>query len=153
MRQKELGFSASLKRGMAKVDIDDLSGALSDYQSLLKSDPRNQIVLNNLASVYLELGNARKAIQNLKQSLRWAPSHAPSHLTMARAYMLLGELERASGYAQAAIELQPTISTAYALSGQIAFSLRDPETAKAYLQQAIKIGNNDVAIREVFAYV
>jgi len=72
---------------------------------------------------------------------------------MARAYLLLGELERASGYAQAAIELQPTISTAYALSGQIAFSLRDPETAKAYLQQAIKIGNNDVAIREVFAYV
>ena len=120
---------------------------------LSKSYPRHPVVLTNLATVHLQLGDVESAIKICGDSIRWNPTHAPSQLTMALALTQRGDFIHAARYASEAISLQGANSQAHALAGQIAFRNRNLQAAALHFEQAIAIGSNNPADREMLGMI
>lgn len=151
MKSNQKGFAASVNRAMAKLDRGNRDGALADLKRLSINNPKNAMVLNNLASVYLELGQAEKAIDILANSLKWSPNDAPTHFSLGLAFMQINEIDRAEEQVLKAIEIQPAFAAAYSTAGRIALMKRNLPLAKERFLQSISIGNNDVVCREFLA--
>lgn len=153
MRSMQRGFAASLNRATGMIADGDLQGALTVLLSISKSYPRDPAVHNNLATVYIQLGQHHKAIEILTKSIRWAPKYAPTQLTMALALQRNGNAERAMSYARKAVALQPAMSAAHALLGRLSLQQGDLQSASSYFSESISIGNSDISIREMYAMV
>lgn len=153
MRSMQRGFGASLSRATRKIADGDLQGALTLLLGISKSHPRDPAVLNNLATVYMQLGQRDKAIEILTRSIRWRPNYAPTQLTMALVLQRNGHLARATSYARTAVNLQPAMSAAHSLLGRLSLQQGDLEGARRYLSESIAIGNSDPNTREVYAMV
>ena len=151
MKLNQKGFAASVNRAMAKLDKGNLDGSLADLKRLSTNYPQNAMVLNNLASVYLELGQTEKAIDVLVNSLKWSPNDAPTQFSLGLAFMQINEIDRAEEQVLKAIELQPAFAAAYSTAGRIALMKRNLPLAKERFLQSISIGNNDVVCRELLA--
>ncbi len=121
----------------------DLQGALSLLLSISKSHPRDTAVHNNLATVYMQLGQLDKANEILVKSIRRASDYAPTHLTMAMVLQRQGDPARAIVYAKRAVELQPAMSAAHALLGRLALQQGDLVASSAYFEESLSIGNSD----------
>jgi len=153
MKGYQRGFAAAISRATAKLDQGDTTGALISLKLLSKSYPRHPVVLTNLATVHLQLGDLESAIKICGDSIRWNPTHAPSQLTMALALTQRGDFIHAAQYASEAISLQGSNSQAHALAGQIAFRNRNLQAAVLHLEQAIAIGSNNPTDREMLGMI
>lgn len=153
MMAMQRGFAASLTRATTKIGEGDLQGALSILLSISKSHPRDTAVHNNLATVYMQLGQLDKANEILVKSIRRASDYAPTHLTMAMVLQRQGDPARAIVYAKRAVELQPAMSAAHALLGRLALQQGDLVASSAYFEESLSIGNSDPSTREVYAMV
>ncbi|MBC8200828.1 MAG: tetratricopeptide repeat protein, partial [Planctomycetes bacterium] len=146
-------YAADVARALQSVDAGDLTKALQQLNSLKKRYPKDPVVLNNLATVYMKLGQLDQAQDVLKKSMRWSPSYAPTQLTMAFTVQATGNIDLAITYAQKAISLQPAMSSAHALVGRLSFQKGDLPNAALYFAQAIELGNSDPTIREMHGMV
>ncbi len=72
--------------GMADkaLDADDLNGALSGYNQVLRYDPRNESARQKLAALYYGKGDTRKAFDVLQEGIRLHPSGEILRLTLSK---------------------------------------------------------------------
>ena len=147
------GYAADVAKAMQSIDAGNLTKALGQLTALKKRYPKDPTVLNNLATVYLKLGQLDQAQEVLQKSMRWSPAYAPTQLTMAFTMRAKGNTELAIAYAKKAITLQPAMSPAHALVGRLSFQNGDLPNAATYFAQAIKLGNSDPSIREMHGMV
>jgi tetratricopeptide (TPR) repeat protein len=138
---------------MKDIDAGNLSKAQKKLQALAKRYPKDPAVFNNLATVFLKLGQLTQAQDVLKKSMRWSPTYAPSQLTMAFIMQAMGKLDLAIAYATKAIEYQPAMSPAHAFVGRLSFQKGDLPKAITHFAKAIELGNSDPSIREMHAMV
>lgn len=153
MLEMQRGFAASLTRATTKIGDGDLQGALSILLGVSKSHPRDTAVHNNLATVYMQLGQLEKANEILVKSIRRTSDYAPTQLTMAMLLQRQGDPARATLYAQTAVALQPAMSAAHALLGRLSLQQGDLIGASTHLQESLIIGNTDPSTRELYALV
>ena len=147
------GFAASLTRATTKIGEGDLQGALTLLLGISKSHPRDSAVQNNLAIVYMQLGQLDKANAILVKSIRRTSDYAPTQLTMAMVLQRQGEPERAILYAKTAVELQPAMSAAHALLGRLSLQQGELIASSRYLEESLSIGTTDPSTRELYAMV
>ena len=147
------GYAADIARAMKDIDAGNLSKAQKKLQALAKRYPKDPAVFNNLATVFLKLGQLTQAQDVLKKSMRWSPTYAPSQLTMAFIMQAMGKSDLAIAYATKAIEYQPAMSPAHAFVGRLSFQKGDLPKAITHFAKAIELGNSDPSIREMHAMV
>ncbi|HIA71171.1 MAG TPA: tetratricopeptide repeat protein [Phycisphaerales bacterium] len=147
------GYAAELGRSAKLIDAGNLTGARTVLQSLSIRYPKDATVLNNLATVFLQLGQLQQATETLQKAIRWEPRHAPSQLTMGYVMQSSNKLDLALAYAKKAIEFQPGMSAAYAFAGRVCFQTNSMATASFYFAKAIELGNSDFVIREMLGMV
>ena len=147
------GYAAELGRSAKLIDAGNFTSARTILQSLSIRYPKDATVLNNLATVYLQLGQLQQATETIRKAMRWVPNHAPSQLTMAFIMQASGKLDLAFAYAKKAIEFQPTMSDAHAFAGKVCFQASDMGKASFYFAKAIELGNSDLVIREMLGMV
>lgn len=86
--------------------------ALLFFEALVILDPKNTYDAQTLGALYLQIGDARKALETLNQALNLDPLHEPTRLNKAKALLSLNLKPEAL---QLARELQ--ISTDITISG------------------------------------
>lgn len=109
--------------------------ALVHYEYLLKSEPKNPVLLNNVAWIYGERGDPR-AIQYAEDAFKAAPNSPFVEDTLGLLHVQKGDLKKGIEHLRNARNKAPT-------SGEIAYHLAiglakagDKEEAKALLKEA-----------------
>lgn len=153
MQSHTKGYAADLGRALQKFDGGDMTGAIKSLKTLAIRYPKDPAILNNLGTVYLQLGQIEQAKETLTKSMRWSPNYAPTQLTMALVLQKTGQIDLAIAYAKKAIEYQPAMSAAHALLGRVYFQKRDFPSASKYFRQSIELGNSDPSNREMLGMV
>ncbi len=113
---------------LANINLGaDKSQAISQYEALVASNPKNVVALNNLAWALGEQGNVTDALKYAEQAYTLSPKVAPIIDTYGYLLLLSGNIPEALSKLQAAYDMQPnepSISYHYALalkeSGDIA---------------------------------
>jgi tetratricopeptide (TPR) repeat protein len=86
-------------------------GCLDDaarlYQALIANNPGHADAHHLLGVVYLQQGNARRAIELISRAIALCPTVAPYHANLAEGYRVMGKFEAAVACCRTALRLQP----------------------------------------------
>ena len=87
MLHYSLGIKSSLN--------DDLDGAITDIEKALHYDARSSFLATELANLYIEKGDSKKAQQVLEKSLRYNPDESETHFLLGKLYLNAKDYKRA----------------------------------------------------------
>ena len=88
-------------------------GALEKYGILLKSHPKNSVILNNIGLTYLKLNDFKNAERVFQESLTIAPKDAAIYNNLASLKLAQNNSEEAINYLYQAILYQPEMTEAH----------------------------------------
>jgi arylsulfatase A-like enzyme/Tfp pilus assembly protein PilF len=102
-----IGAYEELKRGIALRQQERHEEAVAQLRKVLSAHPRMLDAWELLALSLMTLGRAQEGIAALVEALELAPERAETHLALARAYALEGDLRRALSHAEIASARNP----------------------------------------------
>lgn len=94
--------------------------------------------LARLGALKLSLNNV-EGILNLEQAVEQAPDYEPAQITLAKAYILQGDLDKAQSLADAWLQNSPDNEQAYLLQSNIFLKAQKYTEAMASVQKALAI--------------
>jgi len=95
---------------------EDRNKALAEYEKIIKQNPKNFIVSNNLAWLYFEKGELEKALEHSKQAFEIAPKVPNVNDTYGQVLLHLGKKQEALVKAMDAYNLSGGKDVAIALN-------------------------------------
>jgi len=93
----------------AKVLPEEIVG----FELMLKADPENVGLHDDVALLYAEAGKLDQTAAHFRESLRLRPESAAAHYNVGAALMELRRLDEAGGYFRKALELNPDYTRAH----------------------------------------
>ena len=106
---REAYYQAIHSRGTARLQLGDEQGAVTDFSSVLRNDPKNTLAYVNRGLARLELGETQKAITDFTRAVSLEPNLAMGYHHRGFARYLLGNKEGARrDWDTAAILEEPT---------------------------------------------
>ena len=108
----------------------DFDAARRADETRLSLDPKSVGANNNLAGIYIELGDPNRAIELLTRALRLDPKHPTTDMVLVNlgsAYLRLGDNEAAIDWLLKALERNPSFPNTYAYLA-MAYALKGDET-------------------------
>ena len=118
---------------------NNFTDAKNLYNEVLKTNPNDANVHNNLGVVLKELGETQKAISCLQKAIAIQPNHADAHNNLGSVQKELGETQKAISCFQKAIAIQPDYANAYYNLGSVQKELGETQKAINCFQKAITI--------------
>lgn len=100
-------------RGAAKIANRNFEGAKIDFEKVLEFNPNDIVVLNNVATVYDELGQKNKAISTLKKIIRIDPTFIGTYINLGFSYTEIDSMDLAIQYFNHALTLDPKEAVVY----------------------------------------
>ena len=110
-------FTYLLNRGSAKAAVMDFTGAAKDYETVLSFNPNDLGALNNVATVYDELGYLDKTIRILKNVISIDSTMIGSYINLGFQYSKMDSLNLAIQYFDKALALDPNEALVYSNRG------------------------------------
>ncbi|MBL8003410.1 MAG: hypothetical protein JNL05_15760 [Flavobacteriales bacterium] len=130
-----------LKAYQARADIYNLQGrraeCAADRAMMAQLAPEDAGFAAEAAKAYQELGDNAKALQYCDQALRVDPKQLSALQTKVRVALAMGDLDKASAAADAALATKATTDTYY-LHGITRHAIRDLKTAEFDLDKVIE---------------
>jgi tetratricopeptide (TPR) repeat protein len=83
-------------RGIAKQDLNDINGAILDYQKAIELNPKNYIAYHNLAEIQLIKGLIDDAIINCTKSIQISNKYSDAYKTRSEAFKIKKEFLNSS---------------------------------------------------------
>ncbi len=119
---------------------NNLQGGLKNYQKAILLDSTYYEPHHNLGNLYISMGNCKKGIESHLTALLYKPELAESLLSIGTCYRKQGKYKEATNILKKAIEADPNLADTYKELGTVYyFHLKDPQSAKFFFQQAIRI--------------
>jgi len=81
--------------------------ALSNYRSVLAADPGNYIVMNNIASVLIQMSSFEEAVSYAEKALHIRRNYVPSLINLGIAYSRLGKDAEAERCMKESLSVEP----------------------------------------------
>lgn len=103
--------------------------------------------LNNLAIVWMDLGQFPAARQSLEQALMIDPAYTPTQVNLGNLYLRQGRLDNAESHYRAALNLEPRNADALSNLGAMHLLRGEFGQAEARLREALAIAPNDPVSR------
>ncbi len=125
-----LGAEALLEADVetARVNLEIAHALATDFDK----------AVNNLAVVYLRIGEPQRALELLEKGLALHPASVPLLSNQARALQELGDLDRATEILDQIEDVNQSNPYFYIYRGELALSQGDPQTALSYMRQALR---------------
>jgi len=123
---------------------EEAEAQLQDYGLAIEADPSNADAWQARALVYLDQGQADKAIEDFTSLLKQNEDNFSAHLALAEALTNLERLDEALPHIEKAIRLKPESSLSYTLRARVKVLQQDIDGALTDLDQAIRIEPRDV---------
>jgi adenylate cyclase len=131
--------------GIYASNHGDFAGAQRANETLLSLEPKNPSAYNNLANVFFDEGEPRRAIELLTQGINLRPKNREFELLgMGSAYFMLGDNDAAIEWILKSLERNPAYSPTYAYLA-MAYALKG-EDAQARAAAA-EVGRLDPDMR------
>ena len=126
--------------------VDDHDKALIEYEIIIKENPKNFIISNNLAWLYLEKGDVEQAVVYSKQAFALAPKVANVNDTYSQVLLKLGKKEEALARAKDAYNLSQGRDVTIALNYcQVLIENNLNDDAKGILDKVMPSSKAEVA--------
>ncbi|MBN4065932.1 tetratricopeptide repeat protein [Candidatus Amoebophilus asiaticus] len=132
-------YAYIMNRGAAKAGRRDFKEALKDYEAVLKFDPKNIGALNNIASVYRQLGMTDKGIASLKTIISIDGSFIGPYVNLGFIYSKLDSLDLAIEYFGRALLIDPNEALVYSNRGHTYYKKGDYRKALADINLSITL--------------
>jgi len=117
-----------------------VASAIDQYRKVLVSRPEYEPVLNDLAALYVDMGDYQEAQALYERALRADPRQTRAHINLASLYLRLNKFQEAHGELATALRMNPrdfaahtNAGTMYAKISQLA---SDPEQKKIFLDRS-----------------
>ena len=105
--------------GAAFWERGDVKSAEREWLTMLKTNPKDAIVLSDLGLVALKEKRYTEAADFFRRSMRVKPNYTESHVNLGSAYLEMGETDRAELQFRAAVALSPLNARAHDELGKI----------------------------------
>ncbi len=130
--------TATVLQRMGEVfsGIGELAQAAEAYARVQALFPTNPQVRERLIGLYLQLGNRKKAAEQLQELLRDFPANAQANYLMGLISADEKQLDRSAEFFGKAVLLDPEMETAYHELASIQLALDKPQEAVATLDKA-----------------
>lgn len=157
--KKILAKRVSMEALLLMVDVAEKLGDKKElkvaYQKILKLNPKNWVVLFNLAALEYEEGNLKKARSLLERYLRAKPKDKDAHLLLFDVYKGLGAKEKAYNQALKCLSFDPGNLDLNTYVFNCLKEAKDYGKMVNIFQKAIKANPKEVALKEylLFAYL
>lgn len=113
------------------------------YNEVIKRDPNDAKVHNNLGIIYLRQGKNDEAISAFQRAINIESEDALYHSNLGRAYEAEEKYADAVSEFRRAIELDPRVAWLYSVLGSMYAGLRQFDNAIVALQRAIELDPKD----------
>ena len=119
---------------LAKMTGEDIVG----YETMLRSNPRDAELHDDVALLYLSLGKADAAVVHFAASAQMRPADAAAHFNLGTALSVVGRLDDAVRSYQRALQLRPGYAAAHNNLGTVLATQRKLPEALGHFREAIK---------------
>ena len=123
--------------GMLRQRQGKLLEAVAAFNHRLKLLPDSAGAMNDLAAVYIQMGEPDDARNLLEQSLRLQPDYHQARLNLARVLKAQGDMTAALSEIEQVINIQPDLFSARILAGDINKALGSLPEAELHFRAAI----------------
>jgi tetratricopeptide (TPR) repeat protein len=131
--------SAYHNRGVARRNMDDIEGALSDYGHALHFTPKSIGVFVNRANLLLDRKDYTHAIEDCTSALEVEPTFLGALTTRAAARYFAGDIEGSLQDYSSIVDLQPESSLGYLGRGTCKMHFNDFAGAASDFSKALEI--------------
>jgi tetratricopeptide (TPR) repeat protein/predicted Ser/Thr protein kinase len=128
------------------ADAGQLDKGITALEMYKQTYPRDSIPSNNLASIYLQLGQFENAMQNARQSIETDPSAGSGYENLAGAYMGLNRLDEAKATVNSAFQHNLKFPSLHLISATLAWAQGDDATLEKELQLAAAAPNGEYMV-------
>lgn len=118
-----------------KVFREDILG----YESVLAITPSDVALHDDVALLYMAVGNSADAIKHFSVSVRLAPDSAAAHFNLATALTAAGRIDDAITQYQRALQLKPGYALAHNNLGSVLLARGHIDEAGLHLRRAVEI--------------
>ena len=132
-------YSYIQNRGNSKAAKRDFEGARIDYELALKFDPNDAGSLNNIASIYRQLGMPNEAIESLKKLISIDSLLIGSYINLGFAYSKLDSLDLAIKYFDRALTLDSNEALVYSNRGYTYYKKENYSKALSDINKSISL--------------
>ncbi|MBI1875633.1 MAG: tetratricopeptide repeat protein [Acidobacteria bacterium] len=118
-----------------KVLAEDIVG----YEMVIRSDPENAALHDDVAMLYLDLGRADEAVRHFQTSLRLNPQLAAAHYNLATALSVAGRLDEAIREYEEALRINPGYAKAHNNLASVLMSQGELDEAIRHGREALRL--------------
>ena len=118
-----------------KAAAEEIAG----YRDLLDQEPENAVLHDDIALLYLELGQSDAAVAHFEKSLRVQPESAAGHFNLGTALMLDGHIAEAVSHLLDAVRLKPDYVAAHTNLGNALAAQNRLDEAQSQYGAALRI--------------
>ena len=122
--------------------------AASIFEKVLKSDPNNVTVLNNLAGIYFQAKRPNDAHTMLVKALSIDPHKYTTYVNLANWAASKGDLDEALQFADQAVERGPRVEMTHRARASVLFQMNRLKEGLASAETALMLNPQDIRIRE-----
>jgi Flp pilus assembly protein TadD len=126
-----------------KMSSEDIIG----YETMLRADPRDVGLHDDVALLYLGMGRAADAVRHFEASAALQPASAPAQFNLGTALAHAGRLDDAVAAFRTALAARPAYALAHTNLGRVLLTQGKTTEALGHLQEAVRLdGTNAQAI-------
>lgn len=137
------------KNALTKIALSrqDFAEAKKYVDEIIKESPKNTEAIFNRGTIYLQQGDATRAIVDLRTVVTDKPQFIPGHIRLAEAHTYNGDFNLAVDTLKAALRIDPksrdlnrTLAKEYAIQ-------KNPKEAEAILRMLLQANPNDLEVQ------
>ena len=118
-----------------KMAVEDIAG----YETMLGVDPKDAELHDDVALLYMGVGQMTSAVRHFEASVTLKPDSAAAHFNLGTALAQAGRLPDAVTALRAAIERRPGYALAHGNLGQVLLAQGKTGDALKHLQEAVRL--------------
>lgn len=118
-----------------KMAAEDITG----YETMLRVDPKDAELHDDVALIYLGMGQTAAAVRHFEASVALKPESAAAHFNLGTALAQDGRLAEAVSAFRAALERRPGYALAHNNLGQVMLAQGKTGDALKHLQEAVRL--------------
>jgi len=139
--------------GRIRIGLNDIEGARSQFQEVLKKEPNNLETSFGLAELDIASGKTRSAAAKYLETLEAVPQNRRALLSLALLHEAEGNISASSTYIDLAIKYHSSDARVNLEAGRIALSRGELSRAEKYLLTAIALDSDLIEASRNLAYV
>ena len=118
-----------------KMTVEDIAG----YETMLRVDPRDAALHDDVALLYMSVGQMPQAVRHFEASVALKPDSAAAHFNLGTALAQAGRLDDATAAFRAALARRRDYALAHNNLGQVILAQGKTGEALKHLQEAVRL--------------